>query len=333
MKRVYFSIIVPVYNVQDYLEECLQSVLSQEDTLYECILIDDGSTDQSGAICDEYAACYECVKVVHQKNKGLSGARNTGIRMAEGEYLIFLDSDDMLCKDALKNLEQAVTENTDASIIVNRRETYDMQQKTRRECAYQFDIQKLIQMSNWKIYKELQKLSDCWLGVWIFCLERKYLCDNELWFYDGILHEDEEWVPRVILNAEKIGFNNKCLYCNRINREGSITATPNIKRMFDVLLIIELLQQEFKKEKYTIEIQKVVEERIRSIYFGILCNFTEYALNEQYSELLNKIAENKLLLRKARKTSHKIGYFFVSFIGLTATGKILFNLKKYFGRE
>lgn len=90
------SIIVPVYNVEEYLSECVDSVLNQTYSDIEVILVDDGSTDQSGNICDEYAEMDSRIKVIHKKNEGVSAARNTGIETASGERIIFVDSDDCL---------------------------------------------------------------------------------------------------------------------------------------------------------------------------------------------------------------------------------------------
>lgn len=95
------TVIIPVYNVARYLETCVQSVLAQTFTAYRIVLVDDGSTDESGAICDRLAAEHHCISVIHQQNKGLGGARNTGIDAAAGEYLLFLDSDDSLHPEAL----------------------------------------------------------------------------------------------------------------------------------------------------------------------------------------------------------------------------------------
>lgn len=101
-----YSIIVPVYNVEDYLSECIDSVLAQESEVsYELILVDDGSPDGSGAICDAYAAKHPQIKVIHQKNGGVSAARNAGLDAAQGEYIVFLDGDDMLDCQALAVLD------------------------------------------------------------------------------------------------------------------------------------------------------------------------------------------------------------------------------------
>ena len=101
----FFSIIVPVYNVELYLASCMDSVLRQNFTDYECILIDDGSTDKSSAICNEFSAKDKRIKVIHQKNSGPSAARNTGILNSIGDYIVFLDADDFFTSaDALFNL-------------------------------------------------------------------------------------------------------------------------------------------------------------------------------------------------------------------------------------
>lgn len=99
------SIIVPVFNVEDYIETCVNSILSQTYTKFEIILVNDGSTDKSGEICNQFALKDRRVKVIHQVNKGVSAARNSGIRVANGEYICFVDSDDKLQKDFLKGFE------------------------------------------------------------------------------------------------------------------------------------------------------------------------------------------------------------------------------------
>lgn len=102
------SIIVPVYNVEKYLKTCINSLLEQKLDAYEIILVDDGSTDSSGGICDEYAKKHEKIQVIHKKNGGLSSARNTGIENAVGKYIGFVDSDDYIMPEMYKNLIEKV---------------------------------------------------------------------------------------------------------------------------------------------------------------------------------------------------------------------------------
>lgn len=101
-----FSVIVPVYNVEKYLTRCIESIMSQLYTNFELILVNDGSTDNSGKICDEYAEKDQRIKVIHQKNKGVSAARNKGIKSAIGKYIVFVDSDDMVEKDYLVSMAE-----------------------------------------------------------------------------------------------------------------------------------------------------------------------------------------------------------------------------------
>ncbi len=99
-----FSIVVPIYNIAQYLRQCLDSLVSQTFQDKEIILIDDGSTDSSREICDEYNKRYNCVKVIHQKNKGVSQARNVGLSLALGEWIVFVDADDWVDTDMLENM-------------------------------------------------------------------------------------------------------------------------------------------------------------------------------------------------------------------------------------
>ena len=104
------SVIVPVYKVEQYLGRCVESLLAQTYKNVEIILVDDGSPDSCPAMCDEYAAKYEKIQVIHQENKGLSGARNTGIDHAKGDFLAFVDSDDLWSPHFLESLYKALKE-------------------------------------------------------------------------------------------------------------------------------------------------------------------------------------------------------------------------------
>ena len=108
MDKVRISIVVPVYNAEEYLDRCLHSVLDQDFTSYEVILVDDGSTDASSLICDRYSSTDPRFVTLHQPNRGVSAARNAGINMAQGEYVMFLDSDDVLLPYALETMMEAV---------------------------------------------------------------------------------------------------------------------------------------------------------------------------------------------------------------------------------
>lgn len=111
MKKMKISII-PVYNVEKYIEQCVESILGQDYDKREIVLVDDGSTDTSGSICDVYAAKYENVIVIHKENGGLSDARNVGLAKATGDYILFVDADDFIEKNSLSSIVEIVNANS-----------------------------------------------------------------------------------------------------------------------------------------------------------------------------------------------------------------------------
>lgn len=331
-----FSIIVSVYQIENYIGQCIKSLLSQCGIDSEIIIIDDGSTDRGGEIAEEYARKHKCIRIIHQENKGLSAARNTGIYYAKGKYCIFVDGDDMLCEGALDSLRNCIENKQTPEIIIHRRKQIDQAGKS-KECRYQFNEAVLQSMPISKLYTELQKMPDMYMGAWIFTVKTNYLTGNNFYFAEGLFHEDEEWVPKILLNTRNIAFNNTCFYLYRIGRNGSITTTPNIKRIFDKLKIIILLQKEFKQSKYSIDIKEIISERIRSIYFGILCNAWQYRKDVKYDKLLKQLTKKNMLLRNSKRINHKAGYFMIRHVGVRAacfclwyTNEIRKQIKKIF---
>ena len=117
---MFFSVLIPVYNVENYLVECIDSVLNQTEQDFEIVLVNDGSSDNSGVICDRYSKLYpENIRVIHQENNGLLLTRRTGIKNAKGDYLVFLDSDDMLQKDALRCIKKVIDKYTCDMVCFN----------------------------------------------------------------------------------------------------------------------------------------------------------------------------------------------------------------------
>lgn len=321
-----FSIIIPVYNVETYLKECVESVLSQQFSSYEILLVDDGSTDFSGQICDAYAAKYPQIQVFHQKNGGLSEARNTGIRNSKGEYLVFIDSDDKIYPDSLRHLQNVIVKQNRPDFIISRRCTW--RNNDLIPCNYHFDMVTYASQRAIDIYTSLQTYPDCWLGVWIFTVKRSYSEKWKLLFYPGILHEDEEWVPRLFFHTNNIGFNNDLLYCNRVERAGSITATPTIKHEFDRLRIIDLLMEEFQKDEYDANVRKVMKKRIQQIYFGVLCQARLYRKDEKYSILLDNIKKHQKFMISAERRIYQIANYSINILGIERTCQLLLMLDK-----
>lgn len=326
-KQPFFSIIIPAYNVENYIEECLDSILQQDCKDCEIIIVDDGSKDGTGKICDQYKEKYEAVRVFHQENQGQSSARNYAIQNARGKYLLFVDSDDMIVKQCLGKFKAYIAENQDYDVIIMRRTTINSCDGNLVECQYRFDYDKFSSMHVADILTEIDTYQDFWFGPWVFCCNKEFVCENKYFFYQGIVHEDEEWIPKIILNASSVGFWNGLFYCNRIDREGSTTASLSIKRLFDRLKIVELLEKDFPCEKYEKKIVDAVQLRRCKLVFGVLCEVNRYRKDDEIEKLLNKTKKSICILKMSKKTIHKVAFFGVTLIGVKTTSYLLWRLK------
>lgn len=217
--NIMISVIVPVYNVENYIENCVASLLNQTFTDYEILLIDDGSTDSSGELCDNFAEKYEPIKVYHKQNGGLSDARNYGLNKAEGEYIIFIDSDDWIDEDTLRILYlAAVTSQADIAECSYRsvfKEHVDEETENTGIVISGSNVFAIRNQMNWKYFKSI---------AWNKLYHRKVFMQN-IRYPIGKFHEDEFVTHQLFYNAEKLVYVDYSAYnYNRI-REESITAT------------------------------------------------------------------------------------------------------------
>ncbi len=235
-----FSIIVPVYNVKEFLPRCVTSVDKWNTKYeYEVILVDDGSTDGSSTLCDLLKDKYSNIEVIHKPNGGLSDARNIGLLNAKGEFVIFLDSDDYLADDALETIgskievqfpdilfAEVIVETNGKQIGVYRK--IGLKERT----TYDGCTAMISELQNGKF----QAMSV--IGIY----RRAFILDNNLLFKKGILHEDEEWTPRVMANAKKVEYIEFPFYVYDI-REGSITQrkdkTKNSSDLIDTCIDLD----------------------------------------------------------------------------------------------
>lgn len=185
-----FSIIVPVYNVEEYIDKCLKSIFNQTYKDFEVIVVDDGTEDNSMDIVNKYD-----VIVVKEKNSGLSTARNNGVKKAKGEYLLFVDSDDYLEKDLLKNINDNLSDNPDVLRFQIKEVDEDKETNYNEEG---FDTTNGVDAFN-KIskYHYIE-------NAWAYAINRKYYLDNNYKFKDGSYHEDFGLIPLVIIKANTV---------------------------------------------------------------------------------------------------------------------------------
>ncbi len=234
-----FSIIVPVYNAQEYLDECVRSVLSQSCTDFELLLVDDGSVDDSPAMCDRFSSSDGRVKAIHTKNGGASKARNTGLDYASGEYIIFLDSDDYWDnKDALHILSKNISENHSDILMFGCTDwnTVTGEKKITR-CDYDLDL-----LAQNDIEKSLHYLFSNKLlpgGPTVFAVKSSLINKINLRFKEGIQAEDYDWVLSLFCNCSSISAVNEPFYIYRKGQGSTVSSGASIKLINGTVYTIE----------------------------------------------------------------------------------------------
>lgn len=233
------SIIVPVYNIKEYLAGCMESLQKQTCPDLEIILVDDGSTDGSGALCDGYATQDTRIRVVHKENGGLSSARNAGLEVATGQWILFVDGDDYLAQNAIEQLLTVVREYPDTDFV------QFWYQET--DGSWQPDNQPSEQIVLTEVPDFFRRLYDLGGVAASSCtkLFRKELFET-LRFQDGIRHEDEELMTRLLPVCRKAVYTGLVLY-GYVVRQGSIIHSGFSPKSMDIFPImdqrIQVLQQ------------------------------------------------------------------------------------------
>ena len=248
MKNPDISVIVPVYNVENYLEQCLNSILNQTFSNIEIICVNDGSKDSSRKILEEYKKRDYRIKIVDKENRGLSSARNAGLKYAQGEFISFIDSDDWIDKTMLEKLYKNITGlNTDIAI-----------------CAvHQFDERKQIIDDSNKYYtleffdKSFDDRAFCYKDTKPFLMDVCVMAWNKLYrkslidrcsakFPEGLIFEDGPFFFSLFFKTQRVSIVRDFLYYYRINRNGSIVQKAG-KKYIDIIDIAELMLAEINK--------------------------------------------------------------------------------------
>ena len=246
MNEPYISVVIPVYNVEGYLEKCIQSVLSQSHSSYDIVLVDDGSTDQSGGICDEYAKMHpDKIRVIHQENHGLGGARNVGMAEAKGDYILFVDSDDTISPDALERLWEAAVLTDHPDMLVFSASIVDEHGKhTGRIHSNQTFL------SPFCLQDKPRALFDP-PSAWIRMVKKTLYTDNAIQFPPRLWFEDLYTTPKLLSLAERIVYVDAELY-RYLVRAGSIINSGSLLRQMEILEVFDHLQAYFR-ENHLIE--------------------------------------------------------------------------------
>lgn len=257
------SVIVPVYNVEKYLARCLDSILSQELDSFEIVMVDDGSTDNSLAIAKAYERKHKNqIKVISQSNKGAGGARNTGIAHAEGEYLLFVDSDDIIKKNTLKVLYEKITKaNADIAFFgleyANEKGDTIFVQTWFKEPYVEFELDDYPYVFAHDPY------------ICDKMIKRSLFVDNNIWFTERVWYEDLQLEAKIILHAKRMialqdAFYTYCL------RSGSTMHNANIEKNADMLYVVNDIIEYYVNQGLYEKYRKSLE-LLTMLHIMVLC--------------------------------------------------------------
>ena len=240
MGKPILSIIIPVYKVEKFLERCLDSVLDQDTEGSEIILVDDGSPDNCGKICDRYSGEYVNVTSLHKQNGGLSDARNFGLNHCQGEYVWFIDSDDYVSKGCIKEIISILKE-IKCDVFVCQSKIVNDKGNCQDEKNYSINAGLYTSQEYMKILKKHPK-SVLFCAQYHIC-RYSFLTKNNIFFFKGIIHEDELWTPQLLINADKIYYSGMNIYYHYM-RAGSIMNSGNYEKSgsSDIIVTQELLR-------------------------------------------------------------------------------------------
>lgn len=276
-ENIRLSFIVPVFNTEIYLEECIESILNQQVKKSEIILVDDGSTDRSPMICDQYALKYKSVHVVHKANGGISTARNVGLSVARGEYVCFVDSDDFF-QTKFSNNFLDICEKENIDII---RGWYGVYEDESGE--YQYHPFPHVSYTNRVLsgYEFLEKsVKECANEVvpWLGFFKKEYLAKYNLHFPEKISYEEDQlfFLESLICDPSCKVYQSNIEFYSYRKRVGSATKTPTLKQIKDILFVVE-------KETKLLEKYKL-PRKIRSAALKYICS-SFYQLTSIYGRL------------------------------------------------
>jgi glycosyltransferase involved in cell wall biosynthesis len=300
MRKPKVSVIVPVYNTEKYLPDCLDSIINQTFKDIEIICINDGSTDNSVEILEKYTKKDSRIKVITQKNQGLSGARNTGTKNAQGEYLQFVDSDDLLELNAIEVLyKRAKKDNLDMVMFNIKPRLVDKKHKERYENYIKYYKRNKTYpevLTGQEMFYEMRKNSDYLPSAVIYMTKADLIKKNNITFYEGIIHEDNLFTIQLILQAKKVSHINKELYIRNV-REGSIMMKPtSIANLEGYFICIRELLKFSKTLKPPIGIKKGLSDYIVFSLQGNLIGSLEKLPSEGIQKYKNSLKTEDLIL-------------------------------------
>ena len=316
------SFILPIYKVEAYLPQCVDSILAQAGEDCEIILVDDGSPDGCGAICDRYAQTSPLVKVIHKPNGGLSDARNAGMTLAEGRYVLFVDSDDYLEPGSVGKILDWI-DSTDADIAFLRsRKVYP--DGTWEDLGENLIREEILGKSREEVLEFLTKCPKFPASAWGKIYRRAFLTEHDFHFpYDRRLSEDLMYSLDLFLTAEKFDYLDFPYYCYRQNRAGSICNTVNGRYYFDTFLFVMDSAARFARNRQAKDSLSALALSFAAYEYAILVWQMLDLSGEEREKALAMLKEYRWVLTYGRSAKTRLVNLVVSVLGLKGAARLL----------
>ena len=330
----FFSIIIPVYKVEKYLKECVESVLIQSFHDYEIVLIDDGSPDKSSQICDELIATmgdFQRLKVLHKKNGGLSDARNYGIEYALGRYIIFLDSDDYWdSKNTLMVIYDTLIKTEMPDVIMFQGKKY-YEDTNEIISDIPFDVEYINSHNVYDIIKNIITTQSYSMSACTKAVKAAIFRERSIYFEKRLTGEDLDWFFKLITNVKSIKAVDLDCYVYRI-RSGSISTTTTTRTVVDQLYIINKWEKLLLDYKIDTAYKKYYYAILAYAYMVSLLAYGNLSIEEQ-CDLYSRMVVQKRILKYAANRKSRLTYIATCILGIRITAKLLSIYHKAFRKK
>lgn len=318
--NIWLSIIVPVYNIEKYINQCINSLILQNEKNYEIILVNDGSTDKSGEICDYYASKYDFIKSIKKTNGGLSDARNKGIDHSQGEYILFVDGDDFIVKNSLKKIHFIIIKKKKPDVVFL--ECMKFFDKNKNTVSLNDGItEKIDQLKETDIYTYLGSLPKYPASACSKAIKRSFLKENNLYFKKGLLCEDLEWSSRVFSKIQHAAYCPAEYYMYRQQRKGSISNSQSKKKTYDLLNIFMKIIDRAESSEETAE--KMMQLSFAEYIFRLIVLDIDTLTKKDFNIFEKKLKTKKYILGTRRDLPSRMIYFSYKLLGLKGANFIL----------
>lgn len=298
------SIIIPVYNVEKWLNKCIDSILSQSYENFEIILVNDGSTDKSKDICYQYLKEDNRVKVFDILNSGQSVARNIGLKEAKGDYILFIDSDDYISDNSIieKFINILDSNNYDFIYTSYCRFEDGNEEKITEILPINLTNNEIKNKEGKDILVDLLNKNSFHHAPYLKVCRKEFILKNNLLFREGYYHEDAEWTFKVFYYAKKIFIYDKPWYMRRMRENSTITSRNEeaiCKKLCDRLIIADDLIRFFKKKN---ESEVIINDLVRMYWGDVLCvaQLSDKKLINMCSQIIDKTRKNLLIVKDGK---------------------------------